>query len=161
MRRGFTLVELLVGMLAGAVLALTAGIVLVQGFRVLSRNAAATEIQRDASIGMEMLQRILREASGDDVTLDWTVSVPPKLEVDHPQAGAVSFEALSVAGGTSFVFTADSRTTVIAERTLRAFNVPSLSASGIRVLLSLQGNANTPGAEEERIDLDAIIHFRN
>ncbi|MBL7075956.1 MAG: prepilin-type N-terminal cleavage/methylation domain-containing protein [Kiritimatiellae bacterium] len=157
---GFTIVELIVGMLAGAILALTAGIILVEGFKVVHRNAEAARIQRDGSIAMEMLQRTLREVSGNDVSLDSTTE-PPKLEVDHPHAGQVSFEAMTVAGGTNLVYIAGGRTTVIAARTLRSFTVPRLSASSIRLLLSLEGNVRAQGVETERVDFDAIIHFRN
>ena len=66
---GFSLVELMVGMLAAAIIALTAGAMLYYGFRSLGETSTAVELQRDGTLAMRSILTALREASGTNVTV--------------------------------------------------------------------------------------------
>ncbi len=59
-RAGFSLIELVAGMLAAAVLALTAGSMLWYGYRGWRRTVDAVELQRDSRVAMDVLTRSMR-----------------------------------------------------------------------------------------------------
>lgn len=59
---GFTLVELLVGIMSFSILALVIGGMLVFAFSSWRYNNREVEIQRDASLAMETIARLIREA---------------------------------------------------------------------------------------------------
>ena len=149
-RRGFTIVELMIGMLAGAILALTAGIVLVQGFSVMTRNTAASRLQRDGSIAIEMLHRKLRESARSDVWL-----VTGGIEIDLPGGKTAS---LTDNGAGDLVYDPDTGSggglVTIVDGTLDRMVVTELSNTGAEIHLALSNG-------EEGTDLDAVIHFRN
>ena len=148
-RRGFTIVELMIGMLAGAILALTAGIVLVQGFSVMTRNTAASRLQRDGAIAIEMLHRKLRESARSDVWL-----VTGGIEIDLPGGKTAS---LTDNGAGDLVYDPDTGSggglVTIVDGTLVAMTA-ELSNTVARIELNLSNG-------EEGTDLDAVIHFRN
>jgi prepilin-type N-terminal cleavage/methylation domain-containing protein len=147
--RGFTIVELMIAMLAGSILALTAGIVLFQGFTVLTRNRAAAELQRDGSIAVEMLQRKLRESTRSDIRL-----VTGGIEIDLPGGKTAS---LTDNGAGDLVYDPDTGSggglVTIIDGTLVAMTA-ELSNTLARIELNLSNG-------EEGTDLDAVIHFRN
>ncbi|MBA7687323.1 hypothetical protein ES703_95784 [subsurface metagenome] len=64
---GFTIVELIIALAAASILAITAGITLVYGYSGWRRNNAAVELQRDATLAMYRLSRVVRGASASDV----------------------------------------------------------------------------------------------
>lgn len=57
------------GIVAGTILALMAGLVLIYGYRVWRTNLQAVELQRDGTIAMMMMGRGLREATGTNVVV--------------------------------------------------------------------------------------------
>ena len=61
-RAGFTLIELMMAMLAGAIMALVVGSILVFGYQGWADNNRKVELQRDASLAMEAVGRQLRQA---------------------------------------------------------------------------------------------------
>jgi type II secretory pathway pseudopilin PulG len=60
------LVELMVSMLAGAILALMVGTILIFGYKNWGNNSQSVELQRDASLAMEAVGRLIRQAPVDD-----------------------------------------------------------------------------------------------
>jgi len=62
-RAGYTLVELMVGAMAGSVLALTAGVLLIMAFGAWQRNHAAVNRQRDFTAAMDLMRRAVRDTT--------------------------------------------------------------------------------------------------
>jgi len=67
---GFTLVELMVSMLATSIVALTAGTMLFYGYVGWTKNRSAIDIQRDGTLVLDMLSRTIREAAESDITME-------------------------------------------------------------------------------------------
>lgn len=59
-KKGFTLPELMFSMLALAILTMTAGVVLVHGWRGWRANNEAVEMQRDISLALRVISREIR-----------------------------------------------------------------------------------------------------
>lgn len=69
-KSGFTLIELMVSALVGAVLALTVGSMIVFGYIAWSNNSQAVKIQNDTSLAMTALGRYIRESNINDLLID-------------------------------------------------------------------------------------------
>lgn len=69
-KQGFSLVELMVSALVGAVLALTVGSMIVFGYQAWSNNSASVKIQGEASLAMMVLGRYIRESGMNDMLID-------------------------------------------------------------------------------------------
>ena len=65
---GFTLVEMMAAMLAGAVLALTAGAMLIFGYAGWANQSDSVKMQNDASLAMLVIGREIRESSMGDIS---------------------------------------------------------------------------------------------
>jgi prepilin-type N-terminal cleavage/methylation domain-containing protein len=65
--RGFTIIELMVAMVIGSILAITAGSMLYYIFLTWHRNTDEVELQRDATIAMNMISRAIRAATANDI----------------------------------------------------------------------------------------------
>ena len=75
MKHGFTIVELVAGVTAAAVLAITFGVVLVYGYRGWKNLHAMAEMERDATLTMRTISRVLRGAQTNDIRTanDWLI----------------------------------------------------------------------------------------
>lgn len=67
-RAGFSLIELIAGILAAAVLALTAGSMLWYGYLGWRRTGETVELQRDYRAAMDVLTRALRACPSTNMT---------------------------------------------------------------------------------------------
>lgn len=67
-KKGFTLVETMAAMLAGVVLALTAGAMLVFGHAAWVDHTDSVKMQNDASLAMLVIGREIRESGLTDIT---------------------------------------------------------------------------------------------
>lgn len=67
MKRGFTIVELVAGVMAAAVLAVTFGVVLVYGYRGWKNLQTMAEMERDATLAMRTISRAARCAQTNDI----------------------------------------------------------------------------------------------
>ena len=65
--RGFTIVELMLGMVIAAILVLTMAAILWASFSAWRKNSDAVEIQRDATFAMDMISRAIRPASASEI----------------------------------------------------------------------------------------------
>ena len=65
---GFTLVELMMAMLAFSILSLAVGSMLVYGWQGWKRNNDLVAMQRDASLAMMMISKEIRNAQYDEIT---------------------------------------------------------------------------------------------
>lgn len=68
-KQGFTLVEMMVAIIAGAVLALTVGIILVSAYVSWVHNTDSVKMQNDASLAFMVIGREVRESSLSDITI--------------------------------------------------------------------------------------------
>lgn len=64
---GFTLVELMVGMLAASVLAITIGSMLFYAYMGWRATRAVSEMERDGSLAMHTMSRVIRGAALRDI----------------------------------------------------------------------------------------------
>lgn len=64
---GFTLVEMLVAMLAGVVLALTASAMLVFSFTAWGNHTKSVKMQNDASLALLVIGREIRKSNADGI----------------------------------------------------------------------------------------------
>jgi Tfp pilus assembly protein PilW len=64
---GFTIMELMVGILAMAIIALAVGSMLVYGWNGWRRNMESIEMQRNAMVAMHVLEQRIRNAAMDDI----------------------------------------------------------------------------------------------
>ncbi len=67
---GFTIVEMMVALLAGVVLALTVGAMIVFAYMAWAHNSDAVKVQGDGSVAMIVISREIRESGINDILID-------------------------------------------------------------------------------------------
>lgn len=82
-QRGFTLVELVIGIAAASLLALTVGMMLAAAYRGWVRSLAVADLERDMSVAVHTLDMAVR---GAEDAVDFGVN---KLQVRMPSNGVV------------------------------------------------------------------------
>jgi len=144
---GFTIVELLAGMVAASVLAIAVGSVLFYAYRGWTVSSESVDMQRDGTIAMLTLSKRIRAAV--------------------PSGVSVSGSDLSIArGGTTAVFrvtgadllfdpnaAVSGDEVVLVDGRLSAF-LPTPFSEGVRIQMQL-----TTG--DENMAFDSVIGFRN
>jgi len=145
--QGFTLVEVMVAIVSGAVLAITAGSMLCFTYLGWQRSNTAVAVQRDAAMAVELLSHSLRRAAAIDVTV-----TPSRITI----AGPTATEEFSV-NGSDFVYDPDVATsgdeeTIIPGRVARF--VARAYTEGLSFMLVL-----ADGNETTRID--KVVTYRN
>jgi Tfp pilus assembly protein PilW len=100
-RAGFSLVELIAGILAAAVLALTAGSMLWYGYLGWRRTGEAVALQRDSRVAMDVLTRALRTGTNMTFTtgMVFTVWCPDKPRASVYASGRNLFYVPNMASG--------------------------------------------------------------
>jgi len=63
-KKGFTIIELMVGVVLSSILAITAGVMLYYIFSSWKNNSIAVELQRDATVAIDMMARRIRPSPG-------------------------------------------------------------------------------------------------
>lgn len=99
-KTGFTVVELLIGIMAAAVLAITAGLLLVNIYQGWARGAAAVELEREAAVAIHTLELAVRSASN---TVSGGVGVD-LLQVRKPDGVVRSFTVQTSNGRRSLLY---------------------------------------------------------
>ena len=66
--KGFSLIELMAAALISSILALTAGLMVYYAFVGWIKNNRSIELQRDATIAMDMFTRTIRPREASDIT---------------------------------------------------------------------------------------------
>ena len=148
---GFTMVELLVALVASSILAITAGITLVYAYSGWRRNNAAVELQRDATLAMYRLSRAVRGASANDVTTPLAGQSAERLTIQTTEfrvdGDHLLYDPDTGIGGDEVV---------IVDGRLKTFTVTNLSTGiGVSIVLELQ-NENS----DEIAITSAITAFR-
>jgi Tfp pilus assembly protein PilW len=144
---GFSLVELMVALLSGSVLALTAGSMMYYTYLGWERSNRAVGIQRDAAMASELLSHSLRRTAAVNVTVSASTITIVRSSVT---------EQFSV-NGQNLVYDPDTATpgdeeTIISGRV--ASFVPTGYTEGLSFVLVL-----TDGTESTRID--KVVTYRN
>ncbi len=67
---GFSLIEMMVALLAGVVLALLVGSMIVFSYMAWAHNTDAVKVQDDGSVAMIMIGREIRESGINDILID-------------------------------------------------------------------------------------------
>lgn len=149
---GFTMVELLVALVAASILAITAGITLVYCYSGWCRNNAAVELQRDATLAMYRLSSAVRGASATDVNTPLAGQSAERLTIQQTEF-RVNEKHLLYDPNTGI----DGDEVVIVDGRLKTFTVTNLSTgTGVSIVLELQ-NENS----DEITITNATIAFRN
>jgi len=135
---GFTIVELLIGIIAAAILALTMGVMLANTYQGWLRSQALADLERDAAVAIHTLDLAVRGAAS---TVPGEVGVD-KLKVVLPSGGIVrEFSVATTSGRRSLVYNPDSpggAGMVIVDRRLGSF-VTSVTSGVVRVTMTLVG----------------------
>ncbi len=129
---GFTIIELMIALVAASILAITAGITLVYGHSGWRRNNAAMELQRDATLAMYRLSRAVRGASAADVTTPLAGQSAEQLTI-QPTEFRVNGDHLLYDPNTG----TDGDEVVIVNGRLETFTVTDLG-TGVLITLELQ-----------------------
>jgi prepilin-type N-terminal cleavage/methylation domain-containing protein len=69
-KSGFTLIEVMVGMLAAAVLALTFSAMLIASYRSWENNRDSVKMQNDATLALALIGREIRKSNIEDITIN-------------------------------------------------------------------------------------------
>jgi Tfp pilus assembly protein PilW len=152
---GYSLVELLLGILAAAILALTAGTMLFHAYDAWDDNHAAVNLHRDGRNAMDLITRAIRLAAEDDV-----VAAPDSLTISNIR--------ISNAAGLSTVrFSTSGRDLLFDPDTSVAGNDVTLIAAATDTFvvdLSVSGAIGIElglARDDERIQFEALAAFRN
>ena len=146
LRRGFTLIELLAAIVSAGVVAVLAGVMVVYTFTALRRNTEVVDMQRDASVAMEMIVRAVRASTATNT------AVPSAGRLD---VGSASFYA----NGNDLMYDPDTglggdEITIISGR-LQLFT-PSVSVEAVDVQMTIESK---DGAETTT--MDTTTKYRN
>lgn len=150
-RQGFSLVELMAGMLAASVLALTIGTMLFHAYDAWDDNHAAVNLHRDGQHAMDLMTRAIRNAAVTNIV----TAVNNNLVIQDVATGQtvrfwraarrLQYDPDIGAGGDTVVL-------VEAPDAVLFLVTPTATAIGIRLDLE---------RGDERIRLDSVVAFRN
>ncbi len=150
-REGYSLVELMAGMLAATVLALTIGTMLFHAYDAWDENHAAVNLHRDGQNAMDLMTRAIRNAAVTNIV----TAVNNNLVVQDVAAGRtvrfwragrrLQYDPDIGTGG-------DTVELIEAPDVVRFLVTPTATAIGIRLDLE---------RGEERIRLDSVVAYRN
>lgn len=145
--QGFSLAEVMVALVSGSILALTAGSMLFYTYLGWRRSGQAVEIQRDASVAVALLSHSLRRTAAVNVTVAGS-----RITIVRPtvtEEFSVSGQDLIHDPDTS---TAGDEQTIIFGRVVSF--VPTAYTEGLSFVLDL---ADGP----ETIRIDKVLTYRN
>ena len=150
---GFTIVELLIGMIAAAILAVAAGSLLVSAFRGSARAKAAVEMAQDAAVAIHTVELAIRSASN---TVTGEVGVD-RLKVRTPSGVIRAFTVQTSNGRRSLVYNPDDpggASMVLVDRRLGTF-VSATTGKVVRVSMTLSG------IDQNAQDIGLVMGYSN
>jgi len=150
-RRGYSLVELLAGMLAASILALTLGTMLFHAYDAWDDNHDAVNLHRDGRNAMDLITRAIRDASMARVTTAENNNL-----VIQNEAGTSSVRFWRT--GRSLLYDPDTgaggdEIVLVEARDAARFNV-TMTAADVTIRLDLERG-------DETIRFDSTVAFRN
>lgn len=139
-KSGFTLVEMLMAMLAGAILALTVGSMLVSCYVSWRQNTDSVKLQNDASLAMQWIGNEIRKSNIAEIRIDGTPFDPgfSGSRIDFA-ANSVRSNATGVAVSGDALVTSDGFELV--EDWLDAFVAAFNTDGSVEIGLRLRGGA--------------------
>lgn len=158
-KQGFSLAELLVSMLATAVLVLIVSLVLLMPVRSSRTNNEYARLRRDMALAVQMMARDIRESSGSQVTASENLLILLPGPV-FPGAAAIKYERSTADGVLRHYVDGVEKGSVITEG-LRRFDPVSLTnaagvVTGIMLDLEIEGRGGDITAAHQ-----TFIHVRN
>jgi prepilin-type N-terminal cleavage/methylation domain-containing protein len=157
---GFTIVELLIGMIAAAVLALTAGTMLVTSYRGWIRSLALADMERDAAVAIHTLDLAVRGA--DDVVLTGANTLRVRLANGTVRSFSAQWSGVPSRG--SLVYYRDlaaGAPMILVENRLVGF-ASSFTSGVVRVTMTLEGiDRNNQATGVTMGVTNMSIHTRN
>lgn len=156
--KGFTIVELMVGIVAAAIVALTAGVMLANTWGGWFRNMAVADMEREAAVAIHTLDLAVR---GGAVVSNAAVD---SLRVQMPSNGVMrSFYVQTSGGRRSLVYNPNwpnGGGQVLVNGRLGAF-VATNNNSLVQVTMTLIGLDQRNHDTGVRMSITNIIHMRN
>ncbi len=156
-KQGFTLMELLIGILATTILVLTVSLILLMPYRSMDTNNEYARLRRDMAYAVRMMAKEIRLASVNDITAtENLLTLPPNLIrttstdfVADPTSGMLSYADDS--GGAGTLISTGLRRFVPA-----VINDPANNMEGVELALEMEGNDG-----ETVVAWKTFIHTRN
>ncbi len=136
-KTGFTVVELLIGVSAAAILALAAGSLLANTYRGWGRGVAAADMERDAAVAVHTLEIAIRGASN---TVSGEVGVD-KLKIRDPDGRIRSFTVATASGRRSLLYNPGGPTglpMVLVDQRLETFEAAA-TGKMVRITMTVKG----------------------
>jgi type II secretory pathway pseudopilin PulG len=152
-RVGFTIVELLIGVSAAAILAVAAGVLLESAFRGSARAKAAVEMEQDAAVAIHTIELAIRSASN---TVTGEVGVD-RLKVRTPSGAIRAFTVQTSNGRRSLVYNPNDpggASMVLVDRRLGSF-VSATTGKVVRVSMTLSG------IDQNAQDIGLVLGYSN
>jgi len=160
--RRFTLVELLIGSVAAAILVLTAGVMLVSVHNVWRRAQDQAHMQEDAATAVATLAHLLRQASAQPAPPAGVPQVEINAGGDRITVGrGTAQEAAVFVRDTSLIYSRQGRDIVLIARRLvpDSFTLTPLPAAPARPAeLAVEMRLT---AEDSEMSLATVLAFRN
>jgi hypothetical protein len=154
---GLTIVELLVGIFAASVLAVTCSVIVELCFRTLRANREAVELQRDVDITTRTLYRAIRSSRRTQVTAPAAGATGWQLTIDSTSFYRADAGRTPSASGSFLVYdpntTAVGNEQVLVDGTLQSCTF-SNGTDAIGISFAVE-------ARDDRIQVDTDIHMRN
>jgi len=153
MRTGFTIVELLIGITAAAILALAAGVLLMNTYQGWASASSAVELERDAAVAIHTLELAVRGASN---TVTGEVGVD-RLKVRNPDGVIRAFSVQTSNGRRSLLYNpADpgGASMILVDKRLGTF-VSASTGNMVCVSLALTG------IDQNNQDIGLVMEFSN
>ena len=98
-RKGFTLIELMLTIVAASIVILTVALILLLAFQSWRTNNAYADLRRDSSLATYMMARDIREASYDALTDGTTLTLPSGAVIGETTTYTQSGDTLTVDEG--------------------------------------------------------------
>lgn len=97
-QKGFSLVELMIGIVAAGILALTAGTLLASVYKGWARSMALADLERDAAVAIHTLDLAVRGATnaawdGATLTVYWPTNAP---KIFSTSGGSLSYSGMTL-----------------------------------------------------------------
>ncbi len=156
-RSGVTIVELLVGIFAASVLAITCSVIIELCFRTLRSNREAVDLQRDVDITTRTLYRAIRSTRRTQVTEPVAGDTGWRLTIDNTSFYRSLTNRTPNISGSLLVYDPDTTVAgneqVLVDGTLQSCTFSNgTDAIGISFAVA---------AQDDRISVETDIHMRN
>lgn len=157
-QQGFSLVEVLVAMVAASILVLTTIAILGGPLRTLKKNNEFAEIRRDLAYAVAVISKELRVANYDDLLNAWTQSDSLIIPINDSRHAESQFQ---LSGGTIEHYENGARLDDLILDNVRLFNnsITNDLSSGLKGVVMQITMQNPDGTIE--VTHESFVHTRN